>query len=98
MIEVASILFDKNLKKDIKIFHTALCNDLLGKSELLMMAEIIASQRASPLIITNHRSSFVSTQHGALKYRCVSSVVPPTSCLQKVSVYKKPSHSIYSLF
>ena len=50
----------------------ALCNDLLGKSELLMMAEIIASQRASPLIITNHRSSFVSTQHGALKYRCVS--------------------------
>ena len=53
------------------------------------MAEIIASQRASPLIITNHRSSFVSTQYGALKYRCVSSVVPPTSCLQTLLVHKK---------
>ena len=43
--------------------HTALCNDLLGKSELLMMAEIIASQRASPLITTNNHEPYEPHGH-----------------------------------
>ena len=54
-----------NLKKDIKIFHTALCNDLLGKSELLMMAEIIASQRAAQLPTHHNQPSFQLCEHTA---------------------------------